>query len=70
MKQNISMILLDENQILDMICAANNLNRGKTSMNINYFENDTNTGGSWVIQARGPEQTKSILKTKTCKKQN
>lgn len=68
MKPNISMVLLDENQILDLICGANGLDRGKASMNINYVENNTRTGGSWIIQARGPEEIKS--KSKLCKKQN
>lgn len=70
MKPNISMILLDENQILDLICEANSLDRGKVSMNINYVENDTRTGGSWIIQARAPELRNNKSKIKLCKKQN
>lgn len=70
MKPKISMILLDENQILDLICGANGLDRGKASMNINYVENDTRTGGSWIIQARAPEEVKPKSKIKLCKREN
>ena len=70
MKPKISMVLLDENQILDLICEVNGLDRGKASMNINYVENNNHTDGYWIIQARGPEERKPKTKIKPCRKQS
>lgn len=70
MKQRISLVLLDEKQVLDLICEVNGLDRGKASISMSYLKNDANTIASWIIQAQAPELKKQKLNTKLCGKQN
>ncbi|AZB01262.1 hypothetical protein EG359_17310 [Chryseobacterium joostei] len=55
MKPKIALILLDENDLLNLICEKNNINREEASMNINYVENNHDIPGSWIVQVQAPE---------------
>ncbi|WP_241287549.1 hypothetical protein [Chryseobacterium indologenes] len=69
MKKNITHVLLDESQIMDLICEKNDLVRENASMNINYVEEDHRTPGSYIIQVRAKQinhdNTKKCIMPKT-----
>ncbi len=56
MKPKITHVLLDEKDILDLICEKHNIRREKASMNINYVEDNHEIPGSWIIQVQAPEK--------------
>lgn len=56
----ISFVLLDEKELLDLICKEYKLNRTKASINVNYIENENKTDGSWTVQVQAPELPESI----------
>lgn len=61
LRNTVSHILLDENDILDIVCEKNNLNREKASFCVNYVENNNKIPGSWIIQVQAPELKKSLI---------
>ena len=56
----ISLVLLDEKELLDLICKEHKLNRAKASINVNYIEGDHGNAGSWTVQVRAPQETERI----------
>lgn len=50
----ISFVLLDEKELLDLICKVYRLNRAKASINFNYIDDDHKKGGSWNVQVQAP----------------
>lgn len=56
----ISLVLLDEKELLDLICKEHKLYREKASMNINYVPDDHKNGGSWTVQVQAPGLPESI----------
>lgn len=52
----ISLVLLDEKELLDLICKEHKLYREKASMNINYVPDDHNNGGSWTVRVQAPQK--------------
>lgn len=70
MKPKITHVLLDENDLLDLICEKHNISREKASMHVNYVEEDHNIPGSWIIQVQAPDiggRLKSIKKGENSK---
>lgn len=52
----ISLVLLDEKGLLDLICKEHKLYREKASISINYIDDDHKNGGSWTVRVQAPKE--------------
>lgn len=55
-----SFVLLDEKEMLDLICKEYKLNIAKASINFNYIDDDHKNGGSWTVQVQAPQEPERI----------